>query len=274
MSFLFPTLLTIGLPLIAVPMLIHLINCGGSSGFAGRRCSSCSRASAATGAGSCSSSCCCWRRGWRSIAVLVLMLAHLVLRNEWLQPAGPRHDASSGAARRQLLDERSLGRHLARSAKASGPCRRSSTRPHQQSDTQLVTLLRFSEAARLSAGAQPKVFSRADQRHLSQPAGIAAGRLGDVANRRRPGRRAQGRSRGCRWPTSEQTLILYLVSDFRARQFAQRHRGSQAAGRPGGKRTGRADSSRCAASTRRGRTWRSRRSSRNRACGRRASKCG
>ena len=29
----------------------------------------------------------------------------------------------------------------------------------RQSDTQLITLLRFSEAARLSAGAQPKVFS-------------------------------------------------------------------------------------------------------------------
>ena len=29
----------------------------------------------------------------------------------------------------------------------------------QQSDTQLITLLRFSEAARLSAGAQPKVYA-------------------------------------------------------------------------------------------------------------------
>ena len=127
-----------------------------------------------------------------AIAVLVLMLAHLVLRNEWLQLLGPRHDASPGAARRQLLDERSLERHHVRSAKASGPCRRLSIRPSEQSDTQLITLLRFSEAARLSAGAQPKVFAEPiNDTFRSKLESLLAGwdaSQTDVG----PGRRAQG----------------------------------------------------------------------------------
>ena len=55
-----------------------------------------------------------------------------------------------------------------------------------------ITLLRFSEAARLSAGAQPKVFAEPiNDTFRSQLESLLAG-WERVANRRRPGRRAEG----------------------------------------------------------------------------------
>jgi hypothetical protein len=89
----------------------------------------------------------------------------------------------------------------------------------QQSDTQLVTLLRFSEAAKLSAGAQPKVFAE----HIND---TFRNRLESLLTGWESSETDVGPAEALkaipRLPLAdnEQSLIVYLVSDFRARQFS------------------------------------------------------
>ena len=158
MSFLFPTLLTIGLPLIGVPILIHLINLRRQQRIKWAAMQFLLESQ---------------RRNRRwillkqllllaarmgVIALLVLMLAHLVLRNEWMSLLGrgtTHHvvlldDSYSMSDRWNETTALNEGKRAVQAIVDQAS---------QQSDTQLVTLLRFSEAARLSAGAQPKVFA-------------------------------------------------------------------------------------------------------------------
>src|SRR3990172_9080353 len=153
MSFLFPTLLTIGLPLAAVPILIHLINLRRQQRIRWAAMQFLLESQ---------------RRNRRwillkqlllllarmgVIAVLVLMLAHLVLRNEWLSLLG------RGTTHHLILldDSYSMSDRWNETTAFSEGKRAVQAivdQASQQSDTQLVTLLRFSEAARLSAGAR------------------------------------------------------------------------------------------------------------------------
>src|SRR4051812_49801607 len=92
------------------------------------------------------------------IGLLVIMLAHLVLRNEWLSLLG------RGTTHHLVLldDSYSMSdRWGDTSALAEGKraVQAIVEQASQQSDTQLITLLRFSEAASLSAGAQPNVYA-------------------------------------------------------------------------------------------------------------------
>jgi hypothetical protein len=153
-----------------------------------------------------------------AVAVLVLMLAHLVLRNEWMRLLG------SGTTHHLVLvdDSYSMSDRWSNTT-ALNEAKRTVQwivdQADQQSSTQMVTLLPFSEAAKLSAGAQPKVFAE----HIND------------ALRRRLETLLAG------WEVSEtdvgpadalkavprlplaseaETLIVYVLSDFRARQFA------------------------------------------------------
>jgi hypothetical protein len=217
MSFLFPTLLTIGLPLVAVPILIHLINLRRQQRIRWAAMQFLLESQ---------------RRNRRwillkqllllvarmgVIAVLVLMLAHLVLKNEWLSLLG-----RGTTHHLVLLDDSYSMSDRWNETTAFHEGKRAVQgivdQASQQSDTQLVTLLRFSEAARLSAGAQPKVFAEQindafRSRLESLLAGWEASQM-DVGP-------ADALKAIPRLPLSddEQTLIVYLVGDFRARQF-------------------------------------------------------
>ncbi len=217
MSFLFPTLLTIGLPLVAVPILIHLINLRRQQRIKWAAMQFLLESQ---------------RRNRRwillkqllllatrmgVIALLVLMLAHLVLRNEWLSLLGrgtTHHvvlldDSYSMSDRWNETTALNEGKRAVQAIVDQAS---------QQSDTQLVTLLRFSEAARLSAGAQPKVFAeRINDSFRSRLESLLAGwesSQTDVGP-------ADALKALPRLPLAEndQTLIVYLVSDYRARQF-------------------------------------------------------
>ncbi len=217
-SFLFPTLLTIGLPLVAVPVLIHLINLRRQQRIRWAAMQFLLESQ---------------RRNRRwillkqlllllarmgVIAVLVLMLAHLVLRNEWLSLLG------RGTTHHLVLldDSYSMSDRWNETTAFDEGQRAVQAivdQASQQSDTQLVTLLRFSEAARLSAGAQPKVFAEPindafRSRLESLLAGWEASQT-DVGP-------ADALKAIPRLPLAddEQSLIVYLLSDFRARQFA------------------------------------------------------
>ncbi len=218
MSFLFPTLLTIGLPLIAVPILIHLINLRRQQRIRWAAMQFLLESQRRN-------------RRWillkqllllitrmAVVAVLVLMLAHLVLRNEWLSLLG------RGTTHHIVLldDSYSMSDRWGDTnalSEGKGAIQAIVEQAAQQSDTQLITLLRFSEAAKLSASAHPKVFAEPiNDAFRSRLEPLLAGwdsSQSDVgpadalkAIRRLP------------LATNDETLIVYLVSDFRARQFA------------------------------------------------------
>jgi len=218
MSFLFPALLTVGLPLVAVPILIHLINLRRQQRIRWAAMQFLLESQRRN-------------RRWillkqllllatrmAVIAAVVLMLAHLIVRNEWLQLLG-----SGTTHHLVLLDDSYSMSDRWDSTSALGEGKRAIQaiidQAYQQSDTQLVTLLRFSEAARLSAGAQPKVFSeRINDAFRSRLESLLAAwdtSQTDVTP-------AEALKAIPRLPLTddEQTLILYVVSDFRARQFA------------------------------------------------------
>ena len=111
----------------------------------------------------------------------------------------------------------------------------------QQSDTQLVTLLRFSEAARLSAGAQPKVFAEPiNDTFRSQLESLLAGweaSQTDVGP-------ADALKAIPRLPLADERADADRVSRerFPRPPVRERDRNPQAAGRPEGKGTRFADS--------------------------------
>src|SRR3954467_1431753 len=164
MSFLFPSLLAIGLPLVALPILIHLINLRRQQRIRWAAMQFLLESQ---------------RRNRRwillkqllllatrmgVIPVLVMMLAHLVLRNEWLSLLGrgtTHHlvlldDSYSMSDRWNETNAMAEGKRAVQAIVEQAA---------QQSDTQLITLLRFSEAAALSAGAQPQVYAE----HTNHP---------------------------------------------------------------------------------------------------------
>jgi hypothetical protein len=216
-SFLFPTLLTIGLPLIAVPIAIHLINLRRQQRIRWAAMQFLLESQRRN-------------RRWillkqllllvtrmAVIGVLVLMLAHLIVRNEWLQLLG------SGTTHHIVLldDSYSMSdRWDNTSALAEGKraIQAIVDQAYRQSDAQILTMLRFSEAAALSAGAQPKVFAqRINDAFRSRLESLLASfdtSETDVTP-------AEALKAIPRLPLADDqhTLILYVLSDFRARQF-------------------------------------------------------
>src|SRR6187401_2199920 len=209
MSFLFPSLLAIGLPLVAVPILIHLINLRRQQKIRWAAMQFLLESQ---------------RRNRRwillkqllllatrmgIIAVLVLMLAHLVLRNEWLSLLG------RGTTHHLILldDSYSMSdRWDDTSALAEGKRAVEAivNQAYEQSDRQLVTLLTFSEAARLGAGTQPKVFEeRINDEFRSRLATELAGR--EVSETDVGPVQALEAIPKLRLDDSDQTLIVYVI---------------------------------------------------------------
>jgi Aerotolerance regulator N-terminal len=217
-SFLFPAILTIGLPLVAVPLLIHLINLRRQQRVRWAAMQFLMESQRRN-------------RRWillkqllllatrmAAVAVLVLMLAHLLVRNEWMQLLG------SGTTHHLILvdDSYSMSDRWDNTS-AFGEAKRAVQvivdEAHQEADRQLATILRFSEASRLSAGAQPKVFSASVNDAFR-------GRLESLLAAWDTSQTDVGPAEALkavpRLPLTNESeaLILYVVSDFRARQFA------------------------------------------------------
>lgn len=217
MSFLFPTLLSIGLPLIAVPILIHLINLRRQQRIKWAAMQFLLESQRRN-------------RRWillkqllllltrmAVIAVLVLMLSHLVLRNEWMSLLGrgtTHHlvlldDSYSMSDRWNDTTALNEGKWAVQAIVDQAA---------QQADRQLITMLRFSEAAKLSAGAQPPVYAE----QISETfRGNLESLLASWDSSQTDVGPADALKAVPRLPLEdkEQTLIVYLVSDFRARQF-------------------------------------------------------
>jgi hypothetical protein len=151
------------------------------------------------------------------IGLLVLMLAHLVLRNEWMSLLG------RGSTHHIVLldDSYSMSDHWENTSaldEAKRAVQAIVDQAHRESDAQIITLLRFSEAVQLSAGTQPKVFNeRINDAFRSRLESLLAS--WDVSQT--DAGPADALKAVPRLPLAddEQNLVVYLVSDFRARQF-------------------------------------------------------
>jgi hypothetical protein len=217
-SFLFPTLLMIGLPLIAVPVLIHLINLRRQQKIRWAAMQFLIDSEKQNKRWILFKQWLLLATRMAAIALLVLLLAHVVVRNEWLRLLG------SGTTHHVLLvdDSYSIGDRWENTS-ALGEAKRAVQaivdQAHRQSDSQLVTLLRFSEAAKLSAGGQPEVFAQPiDDNFRSKLEAVLTGwapSQTDIG----PGEALKAIPR-LPLAGEDQTVILYLLSDFRARQFA------------------------------------------------------
>lgn len=218
MSFLFPTLLTIGLPLIAVPVLIHLINLRRQKKIRWAAMQFLIDSEKQNKRWILFKQWLLLATRMAAIGLLVLLLAHVVVRNEWLRLLG------SGTTHHVLLvdDSYSVGDRW-ESTSALGEAKRAVQaivdQAHQQSNSQLVTLLRFSEAARLSAGAQPEVFAQQIDDNFRS-------KLESLLTAWTPSQTDVGPAEALKsvprlgLEGKDQTVILYLLSDFRTRQFA------------------------------------------------------
>lgn len=217
MSFLFPTLLTIGLPLIAVPVLIHLINLRRQQKIRWAAMQFLLESERQNKRWILFKQWLLLAARMAAIGLLVLLLAHVIVRNEWLRILG------SGTTHHVVLvDDSYSTSDRWESTSALGEAKRAVQaiieQAQQHSDSQLVTLLRFSEAAKLSAGAQPEIFAQAiDDDFRSKLEAIVTGwqfSQTDVGP-------ADALKAVPRLPLAgdDQTVILYLVSDFRTRQF-------------------------------------------------------
>jgi hypothetical protein len=217
-SFLFPSLLTIGLPLVLVPVLVHLINLRRQQRVRWAAMQFLVESQRRN-------------RKWillkqllllamrmAVVAVLVMMLAHLVVRSQWLRLLG------TGTTHHLVLldDSYSMSDHWDNTsglAEAKRAVQAIVDQAHGGPNIQLLTLLRFSEAARLSAGAQPQVFSeRIDDAFRSRLESILAGL--DVSETDAGPADALKAVPRLPLDADHHTLIVYVVSDFRARQFA------------------------------------------------------
>lgn len=218
MSFLFPTLLTFGLPLVAVPILIHLINLRRQQHIRWAAMQFLLESQQRNKRWIMLKQLLLLLARMAAVGVLVLMLSHLILRNEWLRILG------SGTTHHLVLLDDSYSMsdrwdNTSAMAEAKRAIQSIVDQAYQQSDAQLITLLRFSEAAKLSAGTQPKVFAapindtfRSKLEPLLTSWETSESDVGPndalKAVRRLP------------LASADQTLILYVISDFRERQFA------------------------------------------------------
>ena len=219
MSFLFQSLLAIGLPLIGIPLLIHLINL--------RRHRRIRWAAMEFLLASQKRN-----KKWivlkqllllllrtAVVAVVVFMLAGPVIRSGWAGMFG------RGVTHHLILldDSYSMADHWDETSALEEAKRAVSSVIEQarlQSGNQLVTLLRFSEAKRLAAGAGPAIDRRPLDGELAaefeqllanmQPSETDAGPVEALqAATRLPA------------PTAAETRLAYFISDFRRPQWEE-----------------------------------------------------
>jgi hypothetical protein len=218
-SFLFQTLLTIGLPLIGLPLLIHLINLRRH-----RRVD--------------------WaamdfllesqkrNKKWivlkqlllllmrtAAVAIVVFMLAGPVIKSGWagLFGRGVTHHLI-------LLDDSYSMSDRWDETSALEQAKRAVTRileqARNQADNQIVTLLRFSEAKNLAAGAGPQLDRRALDGQLMAELERMLGQLQPSESDAGLVEALQAATR-LPEPTLDETRIAYLVTDFRRHQWEE-----------------------------------------------------
>ena len=219
MSFLFQSLLAIGLPLVALPLVIHLINLRRH-----RRVD--------------------WaamdfllesqkrNKKWillqqllllllrtSAVALAVMMLAGPVLQSGW-----GRHFGQGTTHHLFLLDDSYSMADRWEQSTAFDEAKRALSvileEAAQQTDNQKFTLVRFSTARELSAGAAPKIGQRLLDQTLRDEIESLLGDMQYTESDAGP-LEALEAALGLPEPTADEARIVYLVSDFRSRQWSE-----------------------------------------------------
>lgn len=219
MSFLFQSLLTIGLPLIGLPLLIHLINLRRHRRIEWAAMDFLLESQKRN-------------KKWillrqllllllrtTALALVVLMLAGPVLHSQWGRLLG------RGATHHLILldDSYSMADRWDETTALDQAKRVVSLlldQAVQQAGSQKLTLLRFSQVKDLSAGAEPDISERALDRQLVDEVESLVGRL-QVAESDAGPLEALQAAIGLPEPTAEETRIVYVLSDFRSRQWTR-----------------------------------------------------
>ncbi|MBX3427711.1 MAG: BatA domain-containing protein [Pirellulales bacterium] len=231
MSFLFQSLLTVGLPLIAVPTLIHLINLRRRRKIEWAAMSFLLESQKRN-------------KKWillkqflllalrtAAIALAVFMLAGPVIPSDWGRLFG------RGATHHVLLVDDSYSMSDQRDQRSAfGEAVRSALEIIRQADgraeRQLVTVLRFSEARALTAGDGAPWERRPLDAALLAELETALGKWRPGENDAGPLDALQAALR-LPEPAPDETTIVYLLTDFRERQWQERTSLAQAAQRLG-----------------------------------------
>ncbi len=219
MSFLFTSLLTIGLPLVALPLLIHLINLRRHRRIQWAAMDFLLESQKRN-------------KRWillkqllllllrtAAIAVAVFMLAGPVVKSGWAALFG------QGVTHHLILldDSYSMSDHWDETS-AFNQAKRVVVRVLEEArgrgERQEVTLLRFSEAAKLAAGAGPQFDRRPLDAKLLAELEKYLGKLEPSESGAGPAEALEAAGR-LPEPAADETRIAYLISDFRERQWRE-----------------------------------------------------
>ena len=229
MSFLFQSLLTIGLPLIAVPLLIHLINLRRHRRVPWAAMEFLLASQKRNRKWIVLKQLLLWLMRTAAIALVVFMLAGPVIRSGWagLFGRGVTHHLI-------LLDDSYSMSDRWDETTAFDEAKRAITRileeARQRSDNQIVTLLRFSEAKSLAAGAGPALDRRPLDPELTVELEKLLGAMKPSESAAGPLEALQAATR-LPEPAADETRIAYLVSDFRRPQWDEQAELRQQVGR-------------------------------------------
>jgi len=217
MSFTFQSLLTLGLPLIALPLLIHLINLRRHRRVEWAAMDFLLESQKRN-------------KKWiflrqlflmllrtAAIALLVFMLAGPVLQFQWGRFFG------KGTTHHLVLldDSYSMSDRWDRSsafAEAKRVVQQLLDQATQQAGTQKLTLLRFSQAGELTAGAEAEGFEQPLDRQSYEAVVAKLNKLSVAESDAGPLETIQA-ALGLPEPTEDETRIVYLISDFRKEQW-------------------------------------------------------
>ncbi len=219
MTFLFQSLLAVGLPLVALPLLIHLIN------LRRRRRIEWAAMDFLLASQKRNKKWILLRQllllllRTAAIAAAVLMLAGPVLRSSWGQLLG------RGTTHHLILldDSYSMADRWQRTSAWDEAKRVVAQIVEQAADGTTpgqLTLLRFSQAANLSAGAAPDIDRRTLDRQLTEELQTTLGQLSVSESDAGPIEALQAVAR-LPEPSDDETRIVYLLTDFRERQWTE-----------------------------------------------------
>jgi hypothetical protein len=228
-SFLFQSLLAIGIPLIAIPLLIHLINLRRHQRVEWAAMEFLLESQKRNKKWIVLKQLLLMLLRTAAIALVVFMLAGPVLRSGWAGLFG------RGVTHHLILldDSYSMADRWEESSaldEAKQAVSRILDQARGQSDNQIVTLLRFSEAKGLAAGAGPEIDRRPlDAEFMSEIARL----LGNLQPSESDAGPIEAIQAANRLPdaTLDETRIAYLVTDFRRPQWEEQAQLRQLASR-------------------------------------------
>jgi hypothetical protein len=218
-SFLFQSLLTIGLPLVALPLVIHLINLRRHRRIEWAAMEFLLESQKRNKRWILLKQLLLMALRISAIAIVVLMLAGPVVRSGWAGLFG------QGVTHHLILldDSYSMSDHWDETSafdEAKRVVSRVLDEARGRAERQQVTILRFSEAANLAAGAGPQFDRRPLDAQLIAELEKYLGQLTPSETGAGPIEALQAAGR-LPEPTVDETRIAYLISDFRRPQWEE-----------------------------------------------------